>query len=71
MQQTKPNCNSYKADGSCDVCSFRYWKTSTGDCEQVSDLCEKWSESNGKCTSCYKGYGLNKDGACTLGDKVI
>lgn len=67
LQTTEPNCNVYNADGSCDICSFRYWKNSSGNCRQVSDQCQTWSEFNGRCTSCYRGYGLNNDGTCTVG----
>jgi len=35
LQYTEPNCNAYNEDGSCDRCSFRYWKTSACKCKQV------------------------------------
>lgn len=71
LQYSEPNCHTYnKSDGSCDVCSFKYWKTTSGNCEQVSDSCNTWSEVNGKCTSCYGGYGLNRNGTCTVGGGV-
>lgn len=32
----------------------------------MNTFCKDYDPSNGKCTSCYEGYGLN-DGKCIVG----
>lgn len=60
-----PLCNTFSADGSyCVKCSFRAYFNSNGDCKQVSDNCQTWNQNNGKCKSCYKGWGVPTNGVC-------
>lgn len=66
----EPNCNVYAADGSCEICSFRFWMTEERQCVQVSDQCKSWCKENGDCTSCYLGYSLS-NGECVIANGSV
>ena len=57
-----PGCKIF-ANNSCVECSFRFYFDQSGVCMAVDDLCQTWSEENGECLTCYKGYTLN-EGSC-------
>lgn len=65
---TIPNCAQVGPNGYCIRCAFRFW-SNNGICQQVSDQCKSWSLTNGQCTDCYDGYGLN-NGACVVRPQV-
>lgn len=61
-----PNCRESSPTG-CIACSFQYWLTSNGSCQQVDTLCKTYNSANGFCTSCYESYVLsNSTGSCSL-----
>lgn len=66
----EPNCNKYNhTDGTCEVCSYKFWMTSEGRCVQVSDMCKTWRPENGHCTSCFPSFSL-KNGKCASGNEA-
>ena len=59
-----PACAIWNANITvCLQCSQRYYFNGNK-CLQVSDQCNTWNNTTGRCNSCYDGYDLLLDGTC-------
>lgn len=62
-----PNCKDFNKDNTCKVCASKYFIGSNGKCSPANPLCKDFNQSNGLCTACFPGYGLNPKGQCIKG----
>lgn len=62
---TDPNCAQRDANNVCTSCYYRYYLNEQNICVAVSDQCNTFDSTSGKCLSCFGGYTLTK-GSCVV-----
>jgi len=60
-----PGCADWNWDAQTCLTCAKFWVLREGKCVSVSPYCNTYSDANGECTSCFKGYRLNS-GVCEV-----
>lgn len=50
--------------GICKICETGYRVDGNGSCAENDKVCDKYSDTTGKCLKCSVGFFVNKDGKC-------
>lgn len=61
-QSIDPNCASFNSNGNCMLCSKGASFNSLGLCIILDPSCLTYNQANGRCLTCYPGYGLDATG---------
>lgn len=62
-------CKNFKPDGSCSLCSSRYYLGRDGKCVMANPLCKDYDPYSGGCVSCYQGY-IVSGSTCIVGTNI-
>lgn len=69
-KQTDPNCQMYSGN-ICIKCSSFFYIGQNNFCTPVSPLCNTYNPTNGYCITCFSGFSIQTNGACTINPTIL